>query len=139
MKYIFVELVRRLIQILFGAETFEFPVLSTVRNFFYRLVFDIGKTPTIGRNVRLYRVHGLKQGKIKIGENVLLANNVEINYSGDIKIGDNIWISEGAQIHSRLHELTKERTNRNKDKIHPIKIIIEKSVGRGKGYPVTYC
>ena len=129
MKYIFVESVRRLIQILFGAEIFEFPVLSTVRNFFCRLVFDIGKNPTIGRNVRLYRVHGLKQGEIKIGENVLSANNVEIDYSGDIKIGDNIWISEGTQIHSHLHELAKERTNRNKDKMQHIKMIIEKKCG----------
>jgi len=70
MKYIFVESIRRLIQILFSAEIFDFSVLRTARTFFYRLVFDIGENPTIGRNVRLYRVHGLKQGKIKIGSNI---------------------------------------------------------------------
>lgn len=112
LSYTVTESVRRLSQILVGFEIFEFPILRKVRNFFYRMVFDIGKKPVIGRQVRLYRVHGLASGTIKIGRECLLANHVEIDYSGGVTLEDHVWISDGAMIHTHLHPLTRSRTLR---------------------------
>jgi len=117
MKYLIIESLRRIIQIIFGLEIFEFPGLSHIRNFFYRLVFKIGSSPIIGKEVRLYRVHGIKNGDIIIGKNCLLANHVQIDYTGKVELKDNVWISDGSHIHSHTHQLSANRILRKPEQI----------------------
>ena len=83
-KYMLVESVRRLMQIAVSPEIFEFPGLRVVRCFAYRCCFKMGKGAIIGRQVRLYRQHGLTGAEIIMGDHVLLANHVEIDYSGGV-------------------------------------------------------
>lgn len=131
LNYTVTESVRRLSQILVGFEIFEFPILCKVRNFFYRLLFDIGEKPIIGRQVRLYRVHGLSSGTIKIGRECLLANHVEIDYSGGVTLEDHVWISDGAMIHTHLHPLARGRPLRKTADIIFSPLYVEESVWIG--------
>lgn len=64
-------------------------------------------------------------GFISIGNRVLLARNVAIDYSGEVIIEDDVWLSEAAQIHSHEHPITKSRIGR-KDPILRNKIILRK-------------
>jgi acetyltransferase-like isoleucine patch superfamily enzyme len=128
-----IESLRRIIQIVFGIEIFEFPGLNRMRNFFYRLVFSIGKNPIIGKGVRLYRVHGITSGNIVIGNRVLLANNVHIDYVGGVRIEDDVWLSESVHIHTHQHLLTKNRTQRPPEEIIPAGLTIEEKVWMGDG------
>lgn len=131
MKYLIIESLRRIIQIIFGLEIFEFPGLSHIRNFFYRLVFKIGSSPIIGKEVRLYRVHGIKNGDIIIGKNCLLANHVQIDYTGKVELKDNVWISDGSHIHSHTHQLSANRILRKPEQIVPSSLIVEENVWIG--------
>jgi acetyltransferase-like isoleucine patch superfamily enzyme len=128
-----IESLRRIIQIVFGIEIFEFPGLNRMRNFFYRLVFSIGKHAIIGRNVRLFRVHGLSSGSINIGEHVLLANDVLIDYSGKVIIGNHVWLSENVHIHTHTHKLTKDRVLKRPEDIEVSTIEIGDKAWLGDG------
>ena len=89
----------------FGLQLFTFPGLYTLRTWAYRLHFDIGRRPRIGYNVILHREHGCSGGTVKIGEDVLLSDNVKIDYSGKVVIEDHVWLSEGVHIHTHSHPL----------------------------------
>ena len=43
-------------------------------------------------------------GKITMGQNVLLARDCDIDYTGDLEIGDNVGILEGAKILTHAHD-----------------------------------
>lgn len=122
--YYIAESVRRSVQMVFGMEIFDFPFFSGIRHFFYRLVFNIGKSPVIQRDVRLFRVHGKKDGKIKIGKRVLLAEGLSLDYSGGVEIGDNVWLSEDVMIHTHIHLLNERRvySKPGEIKTRPLKI-----------------
>ena len=90
MSYAIIETLRRIVQLIFGSELFDLPILSSLRKVMYRLCFDIGKSPTIGFGMRFFRSHRMKNGTVKVGNNVLLAKHSEIDYSGKVVIGDNV-------------------------------------------------
>ncbi|MCD8026848.1 MAG: acyltransferase [Clostridiales bacterium] len=125
MKYAIVEAIRKLAQIFAGNEICDFPVLYQLRVLIYRLLFSIGKNPTIGNGVRLTRSHKMADGKVKIGENVLLAKHLMIDYSGEVIIGSNVWLSEYSQIHTHKHLLLKNRVTNGKETIVPTKLEIQ--------------
>ena len=126
MKYFIVESYRRFIQIIFGIQIFNFPLLNLLRIFAYKSAFDIGAKPIIEHDVNIYRVHKKQNGNIRMGDRVLLAKHVEIDYSGEIIVEDDVWFSEGAQIHSHYHKINKYRLNRLDSDIIPTKIIFSK-------------
>jgi acetyltransferase-like isoleucine patch superfamily enzyme len=97
---------------LFGSKWFSFPITFNFRIKAYQKHFNIGLNPIIEHNVWIKRTHSLP-GNIKIGDRVLLARNCSIDYSGSVVIEDDVWISEGVQIHSHIHQLTKDRVKRN--------------------------
>lgn len=131
MKYILVESLRRLMQMIFSMELFSFPGLMAVRKLFYRLCFSIGKKPTIDYDVHLSRSHKISSGSIKIGKNALLSKHVEIDYSGNVVIGDNVWLSEGVRIFSHNHLLTETRTSKVRDNVVTNSLTIEDNVWIG--------
>lgn len=103
MKYILVESYRRLIQIIFGLEIFDFPVLQRLRGLMYRTAFQMGKNPVIEYHVRLSRTHHQKASRFKAGAHLTLARNAYIDCTGNLEIGDNVIVSAGAEIHTHEH------------------------------------
>lgn len=108
-KYGVIESFRRIVQMLFGNELFELPVLNSIKILAFRLVFDIKDNPIIGAHMRMFRAHKKKEGTIFVGKNVLLAKEAFIDYSGKVIIEDNVWISERVQIYTHTHQLTDNR------------------------------
>ena len=109
MNYFATESYRRFIQLIFGIELFDFPLLTFLRRLAYRSAFEIGLNPTIDHNVLIYRAHRRQDGMIKIGTKVLLAKNVEIDYTGKVIIEDGVWLSDGVQVHSHYHKIDEYR------------------------------
>lgn len=124
-KYFLDESFKKITQMVVGTEIFDFPILNSLRKFAYKCAFNIGNDFIIEKNVKMYRVHQMKEGRIKFGNRVLLAKNVEIDFSGDIEIEDDVWFSEGCQIHSHFHVLDNDRIERPKEKIIPVSVKFE--------------
>jgi len=116
---------RRLILTIYGSKFFSFPITFRLRIKKYQKHFNIGKNPIIESDVWIQRTHGLN-GEIKIGDRVLLARHVSIDYSGTVIIEDDVWLSEGCQIHSHIHQLNGDRLTRKNGNIVPTKIILRK-------------
>lgn len=68
----------------------------------YQKRYGIGNNLAVEFNVELSRQHYL-DGTIKIGNNVLLAKNTFIDYSGDVIIKDNVQLTNGVIIESHQH------------------------------------
>jgi len=117
---------RRWILTVYGSKFFSFPKTFKLRVRAYQKHFNIGKNPIIEHGVWLQRTHGL-EGSILMGDNVLLARNCEIDYSGGVTIRNNVAISEGAIIISHSHDLTDPRSKN----IIPSSLIIEENVWIG--------
>lgn len=75
---------------------------SLARKKAYTEFFNTGKDLQVQYNVEIRREHFLF-GTISIGNNVLLAKNVFIDYSGDLVIEDNVKISDGVSIETHSH------------------------------------
>lgn len=116
---------RRFVLTFYGSKIFSFPLTFGLRIKAYRKYFNIGENPIIEHGVWIQRTHGLL-GKISIGNRVLLARHVSIDYSGEVVIEDNVWISEGASIHSHIHPLTFDRIDRKKGSVIPTKVVLRK-------------
>jgi len=70
----------------------------------YRKRYNMGKNCIIEYNVELSRQHYLP-GTIEIGNNVILAKNSFIDYSGNVKICDGVIITAGVIIQSHHPDL----------------------------------
>ncbi len=123
-KYVFSESIRRIVQMFFGMEIFNFPGLRYIRGIAYRSVFKIGETPIIDNGVRLTRAHNGTNGSIKIGDHVLLGTGTHIDYTGEIIIGDDVAISSGVEIESHSHPLKVGITTKEAKMTIPNKLVI---------------
>ena len=119
------QITKRWILSIYGAKFFSFPFTFKFRIKKYQKHFNIGKNPIIENDVWIQRTHGLF-GKITIGDRVLLARHVSIDYSGTVIIEDDVWLSEGSQIHSHIHKLNETRLKRVKENIIPTKVILKR-------------
>mgnify|MGYP001434306340 CR=1 FL=1 len=119
------QLLRRFCLTVLGSKLFSFPILFKLRTYVYRQLFNIGESVILEHGVWIQRTHGLK-GKIRIGDRVLLARHVAIDYSGEIEIEDDVWLSEGAQLHSHIHPLGPDRIRRGKGSVVPTKLVLRK-------------
>ncbi len=99
-----------------------------IRNRAYMKFFHTGENLYVEYNVNLCRQHGL-DGELKIGNNVLLANNVYIDYSGEVVISDRVKLSAGVTIESHSH---KFEPGAKIYKAVPTKIVIEDGVWIGQ-------
>lgn len=82
---------------------YELPILREKRNRAYKKRYNMGDNCFVEYGVELSRQHYLN-GKIQIGSNVLLAKNVNIDYSSNIIIGDDVAITDGVKILSHGHD-----------------------------------
>lgn len=94
----------------------------------YTKQFNAGKGLMVQRNVDIHREHGLN-GTIKIGNDVLLAKHVFIDYSGDVVLSDNVKLSAGAIIESHRHAFVP---GSHKYEAIPTCIVIEEGVWIGQ-------
>lgn len=85
---------------------YERASLREKRNKAYTERFHAGKNLFVEYDVNISRQHYL-DGKISIGNNVLLGKHVFIDYSGDVEICDGVKIANGVIIESHTHSLYK--------------------------------
>lgn len=72
-------------------------------NYRYPKNIEFGKYCIINKNVRFGTE--LSDGKLKIGENVSIAQDVRLDFSGDLIIGNHVTISEAVKIYTHDHGL----------------------------------
>lgn len=96
--------IRRWILSIFSSVWFSFPWSYKIRIKAYQKHFNIGKNPIIEHDVWITRTHGL-EGKIEIGNNVTLAKNVFIDYSGNVIIEDGVILAAGVKIESHYRDI----------------------------------
>jgi len=72
------------------------------RNRKYTERYHAGQNFFVEYDVHLSRQHYL-EGSIKIGDNVILARHVTIDYSGIVTIGNNVSVADGVIIESHSH------------------------------------
>ena len=77
------------------------------RKLAYTKPFNTGTGLQVQRNVDIHREHFL-WGTITIGNNVLFAKNVFIDYSGDLIIHDDVALANGVIIETHTHLLEKK-------------------------------
>ena len=111
----------------YGDIKYERSFLREKRNRVYSERYNVGKNLLVEYDVEISRQHYL-DGTISIGNNVLLAKHVFIDYSGDVVIEDDVKISSSAVIESHRHVYVP---GANKHEAVPSKITIEKGVWIG--------
>lgn len=99
------------------------PKRKSKRKIAYTNQFHTGTGLKVQRNVDIHREYFL-DGSIQIGNNVLLAKNVFIDYSGEVIIKDNVRLTNGVIIESHHHQIHSD-PNTPKDIVIPTKLIIE--------------
>lgn len=101
---------KRLVQIIFSLRVFDLPPLFQLRGLAYKTLFNGGKGLTIGRNCFFicadFYYEQSKIGSLRIGENVAINHNVELDYSGGMTIGDDVWISQDVLIETHSHAIS---------------------------------
>lgn len=119
------QLLHRFLQNFFGSKWFSYPYLFKLRTKVYQKIFQIGKNPILENDVWIYCTHGTR-GKLQIGDRVLLARDVSIDYTGFVTIEDDVWLSEGVSIHSHSHVISSERLSRGENTIQKNTILLKK-------------
>ena len=104
---------------------YELPHLRAKRNEAYRKKYNMGVNCLVEHNVEISRQHYL-EGTISIGNNVLLAKNVFIDYSGFLVIGNCVQITDGVHIlthdHTHHHRAITQFDVKNNDKQSSLRI-----------------
>lgn len=108
----------------YSDKKYELPRLREKRNKAYQKRYNMGENCFVEYNVELSRQHYLP-GSITIGNNVLLAKNVFIDFSGVVEIKDNAKIAAGVIIESHHRDL--EAYEKGLDINIPTKLLIEES------------
>ncbi len=107
----------------YSSKKYELPNLRAKRNKAYQTRYNMGKNCFVEYNVELSRQHYL-DGAIHIGNNVLLAKNVFIDYSGYVEIKDNVQLANGVIIETHHHAFHSDH-KQSRDITTPTEIIIE--------------
>ncbi|MCA9385421.1 acyltransferase [Candidatus Dojkabacteria bacterium] len=103
------EFIRRLTQHTLGGFIFDVPGLTQIKTAILRIFFDIGKGTYVSYRSLFVAPHNNSKSLIKIGNNVAIEHDCEIDYSGGLIVGNNVWISEGVMISTHNHKvITKE-------------------------------
>ena len=109
----------------YSSKKYEIHRLREKRNQAYAKRYNMGKGAFVEYDVELTRQHYLN-GSIEMGENVLLAKHVFIDYSGNVSIGNNVRITDGVIIlshqHKHHHNIGNKFDNKNNDEQSSIQI-----------------
>lgn len=99
------------------------------RNEAYTKRYGAGNNIMVEHGVELSRQHHL-HGIIKIGDNVLLAKDVFIDYSGEVVLSNDVKLSAGVRIESHSHEFEPGASEYT---AVPTSVIIEEGAWIGQG------
>lgn len=117
----------RLIQIRYSGKRMErSSKLREKRRIAYKQRYNMGENCLVQYNVDINRAHCLN-GKIRIGNNVILAKNVFIDYSGEVEIKDNVQLANGVIIETHHHAFHSD-SNQNRKIVIPTSLVIEEGV-----------
>lgn len=108
----------------YSQKKYELPMLRDRRNKAYSARYNTGKNCHVEHGVELTCQHYLI-GSIKIGNNVLLAKNCFIDYSGSVIIKDKVKITADVIIESHYRDL--EAFDRGEDVNIPTNLVIEEN------------
>ena len=97
------EAIRRLAQVLVGNQLLDLPPFLVLRNLTYRVLFGGGRGLLVGARCMFIVPHGIVGGHLRIGRDVKLNRNVDIDYSGGVDIGNDVWISQNVVIETHDH------------------------------------
>ncbi len=97
--------------------------LRDKRNKAYAKMFNAGSNLLVEYDVNISRQHYL-EGSISIGDNVLIAKHVFIDYSGRLVIKDNVQLTNGVIIETHHHPFHSNPTLSH-DLVEPTELVIE--------------
>lgn len=110
-----IEMIRRVFQIIFGVFIFDCPGLQKCRNLMYKIMFSkFGSKNVLSSKISFYVPHGLKMGKVEVGNMVRISENVAIDCCADLTIEDNVWISENTLILNHEHIINGREFKKSK-------------------------
>lgn len=107
----------------YGNVKYEKESLRAKRNEAYTKRYNAGRNLFVENDVNISRQHYL-DGSISIGDNVLLAKHVFIDYSGEVVIKGNVQLTNGVIIESH-HHLFHSDPSVTRDVVKPTKLVIE--------------
>ena len=107
----------------YGSKKYERASLREKRREAYMHRYNTGTPLQVEYDVNLSRQHYLN-GSITIGNNVLLAKHVFIDYSGEVIIKDNVRITNGVIIETHQHAFHSD-PSRPRSEIYPTSLTIE--------------
>lgn len=106
------------------------PYLSYLRAKAYQRHYHLPNYPMIQYGVQIICEHYCV-GKLIIGKKVLLARNVDLDYTGDLIIEDGVSLSEGVKILTHNHDLYPKDSEDYSDECIPTPLIIRDHVWMG--------
>lgn len=107
----------------YGNVKYEKPLLREKRNKAYSKRYNAGNNLMVEYDVNISRQHYL-DGTISIGDNVLLAKHVFIDYSGSVVIKDGVQLTNGVIIETHHHAFHSDPTV-SRSVVTPSELIIE--------------
>ena len=102
---------------------YELSPFREIRNREYAKRFNTGKNLMVEYDVNISRQHYLP-GTISIGNNVLLAKHVFIDYSGFVTIKDNVQLTNGVIVETHHHPFHSD-WRKNREITEQSKLVIE--------------
>jgi len=122
---------RKIVQDILSVRLYELPFFIKIKQFFINKLFGFSGDVRIGFNARFLRHHFIEGGgRLTVGKNVLILEDVCLDYSGELIIGDDVSISERAIIYSHRHRKCDIRSAEN---TVGMKTVIEKGAWVGAG------
>lgn len=107
----------------YGNVKYERESLRAKRNEAYTKRYNAGSNLLVENDVNISRQHYL-DGSISIGDNVLLAKHVFIDYSGEVIIKNNIQLTNGVIIETHHHPFHSDPSV-SRDIVQPTRLVIE--------------
>lgn len=122
----------------YSAMKYELTSKRDIRNKKYTKHFHSGTNLMVEYGVNISRQHYL-EGYIEIGENVLLAKNVFIDYSGIVVIKDNVQLTNGVIIETHYHPNHSDGKSDRKEAIATSIVIEEGAVIGSRAIIMASC
>lgn len=107
----------------YGNVKYEKESLRAKRNEAYTKRYNAGRNLFVENDVNISRQHYM-DGSISIGDNVLLAKHVFIDYSGEVIIKNNIQLTNGVIIETHHHPFHSD-PSLSRDIVEPTRLVIE--------------
>lgn len=124
------EFLKRGIMYLLSSFWFDVPLLMNLKMIILKAFFDIGESTHVSYRTLFLSPHNTSKSYLKIGNNVGIEHDCELDYSGGLEIGNNVWISEGVLVSTHKH-IVKTREEKKKQPTEYLPLIIEDEVWVG--------